>query len=209
MRKLLIGPALTGCGWLAGSYYGADAEQVVHKGPGTVRSAIEEAVSNRDSGAMQFEGGKSVPYKLKVEDGATDEHLVVHMTMTGKDAVDTDIQLTPQDNGDGTLMQVKVHTDHAVLRQALVGTPKARLAYAPDWMLNLTIHPLLQKLAEQIESGAAVGDPMQGFQTQADWEASLPPDKQKEMQQWRQYQASRPMLDPNEAARNYMKGGGR
>ena len=31
IRKLLIGPALTGAGWLAGSYYGASAEQLVQK----------------------------------------------------------------------------------------------------------------------------------------------------------------------------------
>jgi hypothetical protein len=209
VRKLLIGPALTGCGWLAGSYYGADAEQVVHKGPGTVRAAVEAAVSNRDSGTMQFEGGKTVPYELRIDDGASDDHIVVRMTINGKEAAQTDILLTPQNSGENTLMVVKVHTDHTVLREELAGTPKARLAYAPDWMLNLTVRPVLQKLAEQIERGEAVGDPLRGFQSEADWEASLPPDKQKQMQEWRQYSASRPMMDPNEAPRNYMKPGER
>ncbi|MFL6754057.1 MAG: hypothetical protein ACJ8EH_02500 [Sphingomicrobium sp.] len=31
MRSLLIGPALIGRGWIAGSYHGADAEQLVRK----------------------------------------------------------------------------------------------------------------------------------------------------------------------------------
>jgi hypothetical protein len=104
-------------------------------------------------------------------------------------------------------MAVKVHTDHAVLRQALAGTSKARLGYAPDWMLNLTIRPVLQQLAAKIESGDALGDPMHGFQSQADWEASLPPEQQKQMQEWRQYQASRPMTDPNADAKRYLNGG--
>src|SRR3982750_4846728 len=95
---------------------------------------------------------------------------------------------------------------HAVLRDALAGTSKARLAYAPDWMLNLTARPVLRQLAGQIEQGRAVGDPMHGFQSQADWEASLPPEKQKQMQEWRQYDASRPMTDPDAAANKFLNG---
>ena len=98
-------------------------------------------------------------------------------------------------------MTVRIHSDHAVLREALAGTSKARLAYAPDWMLNLTARPLLRQIAGQIEQGQAVGDPMHGFQSQADWEASLPPDKQRQMQEWRQYDASRPMTDPDADAK--------
>jgi hypothetical protein len=207
MRKFLVGPALTGIGYAAGSYYGADAEQLVHKGPGSVRAAIEQAVDSRGGGTMDLEGGKPVPYELKIDDGASDEHLVVRMLMDGREGAATDIHLTPQENGEATLMAVKVHTDHAVLRQALAGTSKARLGYAPDWMLNLTIRPVLQQLAAKIESGDALGDPMHGFQSQADWEASLPPEQQKQMQEWRQYQASRPMTDPNADAKRYLNGG--
>ena len=113
----------------------------------------------------------------------------------------------PRNGGKDTLMTVRIHTDHAVLREALAGTSKARLAYAPDWMLNLTARPLLRQLAGQIEQGQAVGDPMHGFQSQADWEASLPPDKQREVQEWRQYDASRPMTDPNADAQKFLNGG--
>ena len=48
-------------------------------------------------------------------------------------------------------MVARIHSDHTVLRTALAGTNKARLAYAPDWMLNLAMRPLLQQLATQIE----------------------------------------------------------
>lgn len=207
MRKLLIGPILTGCGYAAGSYYGSDAEQVVRKSPDVVQSAIEQVVANRDSGTLEPEGGKPVPYELKLDDHAPGEPLVVRMTMNGREGVVAHIRLTPEANGEATLMAVQVHTDHSVLRDALAGSAKARLAYAPDWMLNLTARPVLQKLAEQIESGEALGDPMRGFESEADWESSLPQDQQKKLQAWRQYDASRPMTDPGADAKRYLSGG--
>ena len=39
MIKFLIGPALMGTGYLAGSYYGSDVEQVVHKSPDVTYAA--------------------------------------------------------------------------------------------------------------------------------------------------------------------------
>lgn len=101
-------------------------------------------------------------------------------------------------------MSVKLHAQGAVIREELAGTSKAKLGYAPDWLLNLTFRPVLQKLAAQIESGAQIGDPMRGFQSQADWESSLPPDKQRQMEEWRQYDASRPTTDPNADAQRYL-----
>jgi hypothetical protein len=205
MRRLLIGPVLTGVGYAAGSYYGADAEQIVHKSPDEVHAAVEQAVSDR-TGTMQLEGGKAVPYETRVDE-ADDGRMIVRVVMDGKQAAETDATFTPESGGQATLIAVKVHADHAVLRDALAGTSKAKLAYAPDWMLNLAMRPLLQKLAQQIESGEGLGDPMQGWQSEADWEASLPPDKQKQLQQWRQYDASRPTTDPNADAQRYMSGG--
>jgi hypothetical protein len=73
-------------------------------------------------------------------------------------------------------------------------------------MLNLTARPVLRQLAGQIEQGQPVGDPMQGLQSQADWESSLPPDKQREIQEWHQYDASRPMTDPDADAKRFMNG---
>jgi hypothetical protein len=206
MRRLLIGPVVSGVGYAAGSYYGADAEQLVRKSPDEVHAAVEQAVSDR-AGTMQLEGGKPVRYETKVDE-ADDGRLVLRLLMAGKQAVETDASFMSRNGGHDTLVAVKVHADHAVLRDALAGTSQAKLAYAPDWMLNLAIRPLLQKLAGQIENGEGLGDPLQGFQSEADWEASLPPEKQKELQQWRQYDASRPTTDPNADAQRYMTGGG-
>src|ERR1041385_8453138 len=205
MRRLLIGPVLTGVGYAAGSYYGADAEQLVHKSPDEVHAAVEQAVSD-PAGTMDLEGGKAVPYETRVDE-ADDGRMIVRLLMDGRQAAETDATFTPESGGQATLIAVQVHADHSVLRDALAGTSKARLAYAPDWMLNLAMRPVLQKLAQQIESGEGLGDPMLGWQSEADWEASLPPEKQKQLQEWRQYDASRPTIDPNADAQRYMSGG--
>lgn len=201
MKKFLIGPALLGVGYAGGSYYGADAEQVVHKAPDEVRDAIEESADR--SGTMNLEGGKPVPYETKVE-RTDDGGLTVRVMMDGRQAAVTDVAFLPRNDGKDTLIAVKIHTDHAVLRDTLAGTSKARLAYAPDWMLNLTAHPLLQQIAQQIEAGDAVADPMQSVQSEADREAALPPDKQKQEQEWRQYDASRPTTEPDADANRFL-----
>src|SRR4051794_7181640 len=205
MRKLLIGPALTGLGWLAGSHYGAQAEQVVHKSPDATYEGIAHAFDNMSpTGTTYFEGGKPMPYEIKV-DRTAGERLVVRVMFDGREGGVTDIAFTPQNNGQDTLVTAKAHGERDVLRAALAGSSSARLAYAPDWMLNLlAVRPLLQQLARQIETGEAVTMP--GYQSRADWESSLPADQQKQVQDWRQYEASRPTTDPNADAHRYMNG---
>jgi hypothetical protein len=206
MRKLLIGPALTGAGWLAGSYYGANAQQIVHKSPEATYEGVEHAIDNvPESGTTQMEGGKSVPYRVEV-DRTQDQRLTVHLLFDGREGASTDLVFTPQNNGSDTLITAKAHGNREVLGAALAGTSKARLAYAPDWMLNLlTIRPLLQQVAGQIERGeqASIAG---GGMTEADWESRQSPEDQRKIQEWRQYDASRPMVNPDADAQKYMNG---
>lgn len=208
IRKLLIGPILTAVGYATGAYWGADAEQIVNKSPATVEAAIEQVVANRQSGTFQPDGGKAVHYTLKIDEHADGAPLTIRMTMDGHEGIVTHIRMSPQGNGQATLVALQVHTDHSVLREELAGSSKAKLAYAPDWLLNLTAKPVLQKLADQIDAGETLGDPVAGFQSEADWESSLPADQQKQIQQWRQYDASRPTTDPSADAQRYLHGGG-
>ena len=208
MWKFLLGPLLMGAGYIAGSIYGADAEQIVRKSPGDTYAGVEQALDNvRGSGTTSFDGGTPMPFELKV-DRNPDERLLVTLDFNGREGASADFRFAPQGNGAATLMKVTIHGDHAVLRQALAGTDKARLGYAPDWMLNLTAKPLLKQLAEQIEQGQGAGAALPGFQSQADWESSLPPEKQEQVQKWRQYDSSRPTTDPEADAKKYMNGGG-
>jgi hypothetical protein len=203
-RKLLIGPVLLAGGCITGSHYGASAEQLVHKEPAAVYAAVEQAVSARDSGVVQLENGRTISYGLRVHDAMPGERMALQLAMDGKPAGTADIVFTPQNGSKDTLMSVKLHAQGSVIREELAGTSKAKLGYAPDWLLNLTFRPVLQKLAEQMESGAQIGDAMRGFQSQADWQSSLPPDKQRQIQEWRQYDASRPITDPNADAQRYL-----
>jgi hypothetical protein len=206
MWKFLIGPLLFGAGCIGGSVYGRDASQVVHKSPDAVYAGVEQAIDNMEpSGTTHFDGGQPVPYEVKVERTAG-QRLVVTLLFDGREGAQADFAFAAQNGGNDTLITAKIHGDHAVLRPALAGTDKARLAYAPDWMLNLAARPLLKQLAMQIEQGGPIGDPMHGFVSQAEWESQLPPGQREQVQEWRQYDASRPMVDPNAAAQNYMDG---
>jgi hypothetical protein len=155
IRRVLIGPALTGAGWLTGSYYGASVQQVVHKSPDTTYLAFSHALDDLpQSGMTAMEGGKPVPYEISI-DRTLDRQLVVHILFDGREGATTEIDFAPVDEGEtATLVTAKAQKDHAVLAAALAGTSRARIAYAPDWMLNmLTVRPLLANMAEQIDKG--------------------------------------------------------
>ena len=155
MRKLLFGPAVTGIVWVSGSYYGASAQQVVHKSPDTTYVAFSHAIADLpQSGMTGMEGGKSVPYEIQV-DRTLDRQLIVHILFDGKEGATTEIDFAPiGDDDKATLVTAKAHKERAVLADALAGTSRARIAYAPEWMLNLlTVRPLLNQMAGQIEQG--------------------------------------------------------
>jgi hypothetical protein len=207
MWKFLLGPILLGSICITGSIFGADTRQVVHKPPSIVRAAVSQAIANAANGTIPLEGGKPLAYELRRE-WVSDEEMVVTMMMNGKQGAVTRLSFAPQDGGKETLITAKVHTDHAVMREALAGSSKEKLGYAPDWVFNLTFRPSMKKFAEQVEQGGAVGDPTRGFQSRAEWEAQLSPDEQRRLQEWQQYDASRPMVDPNEAAQSQSESGG-
>jgi hypothetical protein len=206
MLKFLIGPMLVGAGYLAGSIYGRDTEQLVHKSPGATYAAVSQALGNvRPDGTTFFEGGTPMPYELKVEH-TPDQSLVVHLLFDGREGAEANLNFVPRSDGKDTLIVAKLHSDHSVLRAALAGTNKARLAYAPDWMLNLSMRPLLRQLAQQIEEGGSAGDAFQGWSpgdTEAQWEANLSDVQREQVSAYQQYQATRPAVDPNAAAQNY------
>jgi hypothetical protein len=203
-----MGPVLTGAGYAAGSYYGSDAEQLVHKSPATTYAALEQALDNmRTSGTTSFEGGTPVPYEIKV-DRSLDQKLVVHLLFAGKQGAEADIDLLPRDNGNATLVTSQIRADRAVLRPVLAGTDKAKLGYAPDWMFNLTFKPLLQQLATRIEQGQLASmDQLTAGEAQAQWEANLSDEQRNQVAEWRQYDATRPAVDPSADADRYLSGG--
>jgi len=200
MYKFLMGPALMGAGYAAGSVYGADAEQLVHKSPADTYAAVEQALDDvRPSGTTSFEGGTPMPYELKV-DRAADQHLTVNLSFNGQPGAQAELDFIGKNEGKDTLVVTRIHSNHAALRTALAGTSKAKLAYAPDWMLNLAVRPVLQKLAAQIEEGGSAGDLMLAWnpvQAEGQWEANLSAEQRQEVSEAQQYDATRPAVDLN------------
>ena len=204
LRRLLIGPVLTGTGWLAGSYYGSDAQQLVHKSPSHTYDGVAHAIDNmRSSGTTHFEGGTPMPYEIRA-DRTADQQLLVHLVFNGREGATTELLFTPRNDGKDTLITGKVHSDRSVLREALAGTSSARLAYAPDWMLNLTARPMLRQLAEQIEHGDSASLDSSANPTppqQLEFAAQQDPGGASQ-----QYQATQPAVDPNAEADTYLAG---
>jgi hypothetical protein len=207
MLKFLLGPVLVGAGYLAGSYYGSDAEQLVHKNPSVTYAAVETALGNvRQSGTTFFDGGTPVPYELHI-DRTLDRKLVITLLFDGKQGAEADIDFAPRDSGASTLIATRIHGDRNVLRTALAGTSKARLAYAPDWMLNLTFKPVLQQLATQIEQGQSASfEGLSSGDAEAQWESNLTADQRGQVSEYHQYEATRPMVDPDSDAQGSANG---
>lgn len=208
MLKFLIGPILLCAGYGAGSYYGADAEQLVHKPPSVTYAAVEQALANvRQSGTTSFDGGTPVPYDLRI-DRTLDQNLVVTLNFNGKMGARVDIDFKSRDGGSATLIAAQIHADRAVLRPSLAGSGEARLAYAPNWLLNLTFRPVLRQLAAQIEQGGTAEIPgVTEGEAEARWESSLSQDQRQQVAEWRQTDATRPSTDPDAAAQQYMEPG--
>jgi hypothetical protein len=206
MWKWLIGPALLGTGCIAGAVYGRDAEQLAHKSPSDTYAAVEQALDNvPESGTTSFDGGTPMAYQIKV-DRTPDRQLLVTLLFAGQQGAQAELDFAPQDGGKSTLISVRMHGDHQVLRQVLAGTSRARLAYAPDWMLNLAARPLLAEIGQEIDRGemARFTGPTSEGEAEAQWESNLSDEQRNNVEAWREYDATRPTSDPDAAAANYM-----
>jgi hypothetical protein len=76
-------------------------------------------------------------------------------------------------------------------------------------MLNLALRPELKQLADLIEQGQE--GTFQGLsegEAEAQWENNLSDEDKKNVAAWRQYDATRPSVDPNAAAQNADGGAG-
>jgi len=209
LKYFLVGPLISVVAYGVGAYYGSDAQQLVNKSPDTVYAALSNMVDGsieRDAGITR-DDGQRIDTDLKLAASEPGKSMTMQLLLDGQPGVSADVTLSPQQDGKATLVAVKLHANHAVLRDKLAGSPQARLGYAPDWLLNLTFRPVLKALGEDIEKEQGFAS-LPGFHSQAEWESSLPADQQQDLQRWRQYDATRPTSDPNAAAQNYMGSAG-
>jgi hypothetical protein len=204
MWKWFIGPALLGTTAIGGSVYGRDAEDVAHKSTSDTYAAVEQALDDvPQSGTTSFDGGTPVQYEVKI-DRSPDRQLVATILFAGEEGARAQFDFTPQDGGKATLIAARIHGDERVLSQVLAGTSRARLAYAPDWLLNLAARPVLAEMTQEIDRGemARFTGPTTEGEAEAQWEQNLSEDQRNNVEAWREYDATRPTTDPDAAAVN-------
>jgi hypothetical protein len=153
VKIFLIGPALLGAAHIAGSTFADETSEVIRQPPAVVYSTMSEALANSpQSGTMQFEGGPPVPYRISV-DRSPQERIVIHLMLNDRRAGQVDINFRPESGGKETLIVARVDSDGKVVREELAGTEKAKLGYAPDWLLTFAFGRALRETAEEVERG--------------------------------------------------------
>lgn len=161
---MLIGPALLGAAHIAGSTLADETSEIISGRPAVVYSTMSKALANTpQSGTMQFESGAPVPYRISI-DRSPGERLVVHLMLNGRRAGQVDLDFRPENGGKDTLIVAKVDSDGKVVREELAGTEKAKLGYAPDWLLTFAFGRSLREAKEQIERGTIQPGPGVGGQ---------------------------------------------
>jgi hypothetical protein len=147
------------------------------------------------TGMTSFEGGKPMPYSLTSEETG-ERRLHLTLSFAGQQGATADFEVRPGPGDDQSVIAARFHGERAVLQSALGGTDKARLAYAPDWILNLASKSLLRQLAGAMERGdlSALSGSI-GGDARSSWEAGLSPAQREQQAEWQQYQATRPMTD--------------
>jgi hypothetical protein len=212
------GAALTSGGGFGG---GHDAERAVARPPAEVYAAISsmspEGVQHRDpeSGPpMSFEvtkePGKAVHWVLKIE---------------GKVAGSVDLAVAPDKEGSASRLSADIDFDRTALRKVMPGGEE--VLAMPDAVFNVAALGLLGELAQKIEAGIPLDSfspddlaAWEGPRQSGDGEATgqtlqgadvspkpIRPDISIEPRPIQPTASTDPMLDPNESASNYLKGG--
>ena len=210
MRAVLMGAACV-CG--AGGYYalggGHDAAQIVHKDPATVYAAFDSAFSdmvNEGNNGRASERGQ-VSTITKVPGKSLD----IKVEIQGQQAVRLRFGFEPAGSGE-TKTTADIDINQAALRDAIKrehGGNDVAVPPVPDFAVNLAMQKLLTEAAKKIENGEPLETPRSTYaMTGSDYPSSSNYGQTDWSRKYREEQAmrnaSKPMLDPDEAARNYM-----
>jgi hypothetical protein len=212
LRAVLIGCACAG--GIGGGYYafgsgGHDASQIVHKDPATVYEAFDDAFTdmvNEGNNGLAAERGQTATI-----DKVAGKSIDIKVQIEGKQALRLRFGFEPVKGGD-TKATADIDVDQAVMRESIqrVKGSDVALPPIPDFAMNMAMQNLLSEAAKKIEKGEPLERPHSTYAMaggisssnystygQTDWAK-----KYREEQAMRN--ASAPMMDPDEAARNYM-----
>ena len=204
MRLLILtcagAVALCGC-----SLGGHDAEQVVHKDPATVYAAVDGAFS-----AMADEGnsGRAAEHgQVTTIERDENKSLDLKTSIDGKQALHIHFGFEPGKVATETRLTGDWEIDQQVLRDAVRKEGgEVAMPSVPGFVLDAAMKKLLSEMATKIDAGEPLDTPNRSafamtsspqYSPSSEWE-------RRYREQQAQRQATAPMMDPDEAARNFM-----
>jgi hypothetical protein len=192
---------------------GHDARQVIKAEPAAVYAAFGDAFSQGAvGGASQYSNlwhGGMQTFVEKPSGTAMD----VITKFDGKPATAVHFTFTPQNGGKATLVEADVTVDHAVMHDALAGTPMAAQGNLPDGAFVAGMQRLMSKYAVRMEAGMPLNDASEGWMTAGgdpppEFYEGMPEEQraqiQRDEQQRGEEAATAPAVDPDAAARAYL-----
>lgn len=198
LRTALAGAmamALAGCG-------SHDAGELVHKDRSTVYAAFAEAMKE-DQGETTSDG-----FSLDVKETPNDK-IDVDLMHHGESATHFTFNFTKQNGDKDTLVTADVGVDSKVLSEAL-GPAKGGSALASTLTkaaFKIGLQKMLRKSAERIEAGMPLEMGHSSF-SRPEGSSEYAEYERKYEQQRQQANATAPMTDPDQAARQYMSSSG-
>jgi hypothetical protein len=191
------GAALTG-GAMGG---GHDAERTVARPPAEVYAAIasmsQEGVLERGA----EEGSPAMRFEVKKEPGKAVHYI---LAIDGKTVGTVDLAVASEKDGAASLLTADFELDQAALKKLNKDGPD-ELPNMPRGLLTLALSQQLGEMAAKIEAGA----PLETFGPDdlGVWRSRGSGGGETQETASGPLGSTEPMVDPNEAARNYLNGG--
>ena len=216
MRGLIAGCACAGGAglWALGGIGGTDAEVTVHKSPQAVYAAVSDAFDQVEmSEVIPADDGGSVSLQVTVE-REPGESLTSAVLVDGEEAARVEFTVSPADGGAATRLTGDIEVDQAVLHRHLADGPNQDVTRIPEFAFDMAMKAALRDMAEKIEAGMPIASPGQSLaELRMQHRQGTPSNVNEQMAQaGRRYaeqekmrQATAPTLDPNAAAREYLK----
>ena len=196
------------CAALGGCSVGHGGEQIVHKDPATVYSAVETAFSamadNGNNGSAAAKG--QVATLEKVENKSLD----LKIAIDGKQAMRLQFGFEPANGGKETKLTGDWDIDQGVIRDSIRKQGgDAAVPMLPQFALDLAMQKLLTEIATKIDNGEPLDTSRSALAM-----ASGPSAAAAGNSEWERRAASArataptgsaaPMMDPDAAAESYL-----
>jgi hypothetical protein len=196
---------------------GHDARQVIKAEPDAVYSGFADAFSQGSmGGASQYSNLWHGGMQTLVEKPSGTAMDVV-TKFDGKLATAVHFTFTSQNGGKATLVEADVSVDHAVMHEALAGTPMEAKGNLPDAAFAAGMQRLIAKYAARMEAGTPLNETSEGWMTAGgdpppEFYEGMPEEQRAEIrrhdEERNEEAATAPAVDPDAAARAYLNGRG-